>query len=107
MPTSISMADECKVKACDKKSRSKHCIKVFQLSDTTCTPCYQLEVEGPVGPRHYHHDIIHHWYATELKERRRVLLSFSTNTMAEVIEKVRISRGIRLHFLQPTSLLKD
>ena len=103
-PTSISMEVDCKVKACEVQPKSKHC-KVFQLSDTT--PCYQLEVEGAVGPRHYHHDIIHHWYATELKDRRRVLLSFSTNTMAEVIEKVRISRGIRLHFLQPTSLLKD
>ena len=106
--TSIYMDTvECKLRNCNKPPECTNC-KVFKLSDTT--PCYQ---PAAVGPGHVQRDITTHWYATELKvetrewkDDTRVLLSFVTNTMAEVITKIRFSKKITLHFLQPKRLSK-
>ena len=106
--TSIYMDTvECKLRNCNKPPECSNC-KVFKLSDTT--PCYQ---PAAVGPGHVQRDITTHWYATELKvetrewkDDTRVLLSFVTNTMAEVITKIRFSKKITLHFLQPKRLSK-
>ena len=88
----VGMTGDCSIKSCT--IGTKHA-KTFTLSDTL--PCYQLGLEGGTG--HYHHEKDQHWYATEEKNGKRVLLSFVTNTMAEVIEKVKVSDNIYLHYL--------
>ena len=88
----VRMTADCCIKSCT--IRTKYA-KYFTLSDTL--PCYKLGLEG--RSEHYHHDKLQHWYATEEKNGKRVLLSFVTNTMAEVIEKVKVSEKIYLHYL--------
>ena len=88
----VRIKDNCSIKSCT--IGTGHSI-TFTLSDTL--PCYQLGLEGGTG--HYHHDKLQHWFATEEKNGKRVLLSFVTNTMAEVIEKVKVSEKMYLHYL--------
>ena len=88
----VHMMADCSIKSCT--IGTKHAT-TFTLSDTL--PCYQLGLEGGTG--HYHHDKLQHWFTTEEKYGKRVLLSFVTNTMAEVIDKVKVSENIHLHNL--------
>ena len=90
----IHMASNCGFKDCILESKYG---KAFKLTDTI--PCYQLGVEGSTIS-HYHHDKVFHWYGTEEKKGERVMISFVTNTMAEVIERVRASENIHLQFLE-------
>ena len=89
----IHMGADCRFKDCILESKHS---KTFKLTDTI--PCYQLGVEGWTNV-HYHHDKVFHWYGTEEKKGERVMISFVTNTMAEVIERVRASDNIHLHYL--------
>ena len=72
--------------------------KMFKLTDTI--PCYQLGVEGMPNIVHYHHEEVVHWYGSEEQKGERVMMSFVTNTMAEVIERVRASENVRLYHLK-------
>ena len=89
----IHMGADCMFKDCILESKHS---KTFKLTDTI--PCYQLGVEGLTNV-HYHHNKVFHWYGTEEKKGERVMISFVTNTMAEVIESVRASDNIYLHYL--------
>ena len=95
----IHMSGDCTFKDCILESKHG---KTFKLTDTI--PCYQLGVEG-TNSHHYHHDKVFHWYGTvKEKKGKRVMISFVTNTMAEVIERVRASENIRLHHLKLNDL---
>ena len=89
----IVMAADCRFEDCIIESKHG---KTFKLTDTI--PCYQLGVEGGANA-HYHHDKVFHWYGTEEKKGERVMVSFVTNTMAEVIERVGASEKIHLYSL--------
>ena len=88
------MTADCWLKDCFLKSLRG---TTFKLTDTI--PCYQLGVEE-LTDVHYHHDKVFHWYGTEEKEGERVMISFVTNTMAEVIERVETSEEIHLYSLE-------
>ena len=90
----ILMSSDCRFKDCIIESEHG---TTFKLTDTI--PCYQLGVEGGANV-HHHHDKVFHWYGTEEKKGERVMISFVTNTMAEVIERVGASDNIYLHFLK-------
>ena len=87
----ILMSSGCRFKDCIIESKHG---KTFKLTDTI--PCYQLGVEGMTDV-HYHHDKVVHWYGTEEKKGQRVIISFVTNTMAEIIERVGASEKVQLH----------
>ena len=90
----LHMVADCRFKDCILESEHG---TTFKLTDTI--PCYQLGVEG-VANAHYHHDKVFHWYGTEEKKGERVMISFVTNTMAEVIERVGASEKIHLYSLE-------
>ena len=69
---------------------------IFQLSDNFHG--YQLGVEEP-GDDHYHHDIIKHYYAIELVGGHWILLSLVSNTLEEVLDKIKDSKDFRLDYL--------
>ena len=93
----IFMAGDCTFKDCIFESKHG---KIFGLTDTI--PCYQLGVEGGTWSTdvHYHHDRVVHWYGREENKGESVMMSFVTNTMAEVIERVRASKNVRLYHLK-------
>ena len=86
--------DNCIVRGCGNSSKL---LATLQLSDTI--PWYQL---GMKGCQHvngdYHHDKIKHWYATEEKKGKRVLISFVTNSLSKLLEKVNRSKDIEIYF---------
>ena len=69
---------------------------IFQLSDNFHG--YQLGVEEP-GYDHYHHDIIKHYYAREYVGGHWILLSFVSNSLEEVLDKIKDSPYFVLHYL--------
>ena len=89
--------DNCIVNGCGNSSKL---LATLQLSDTI--PCYQLGIEGWEGCQHvngdYHYDKIKHWYATEEKKGKRVLISFVTNSLSKLLEKVNRSKDIEIYF---------
>ena len=68
----------CKIRGCGLPN---HCIL---LKLRNAIPCYHLGAESSIDWYHYHHDKVHHWYATEEKQGQRVLLSLVTKNFNTV-----------------------
>ena len=83
----------CNVDGCNLTTNHR---TIFQLSDNFHG--YQLGVEEP-GDDHYHHDIIKHYYAREVVGGHCILLSFVSNTLEEVLDKIKDSPYFELHYL--------
>ena len=83
----------CNVDGCNLTTSHR---TIFQLSDNFHG--YQLGVEGP-GDDHYHHDRIKHYFADEYVGGRWILLSFVSNTLEEVLDKIKDSKNVTLNYL--------
>ena len=90
------LEEVCTVKGC---TLPNHCT-VLKLHDAM--PCYQLGAENSTDGYHYHHDKVHHWYATEEKQGQRVLLSLLTNNFNTVIKKVTAAKSFQIHYFHST-----
>lgn len=91
-------SESCVMEGCTKKGG--HVI-VFKLSPGS--PCYKLG-EGLNenildGDHHFHHDLLRHFYATEEVDGKRVLLSLVTNSRKDVIDRIRDSKNVHIHYL--------
>lgn len=85
--------DVCLINGCCETS--DHTIGL-KLRDAI--PCYELGVEGRCG-RHYHHEKIKHFYATKEVEGKRVLVSFVTKSLAEVLDEMIDATAIEINYL--------
>ena len=86
----------CRIKGC---TLPNHGI-VLKLHNAI--PCYQLGAENSTDGYHYHHDKVHHWYATEEKKGQCVSLSPVTNNFNTVIKKVTASKAFQIHYFHST-----
>ena len=86
----------CRIKGCTLPNHS------IVLKLHNAIPCYQLGAEYQTDGYHYHHDKVHHWYATEEKQGQRVLLSLVTNNFNTVIKKVTAAKAIQIHYFHST-----
>ena len=92
----------CRIKGCTLPD----CFTLLKLRNDI--PCYQLGAECSNSIDysnynvHYHHDKVHHWYATEEKQGQHVLLSLITNNFNTVIKKVTAAKAIQIHCLYST-----
>ena len=86
----------CPIKGCTLPNHS------IVLKLHNAIPCYQHGAECPTDGHHYHHDKVHHWYATEEKRGQGVLLSLVTNNFNTVIKKVKAAKAIQIHYFYST-----
>ena len=86
----------CRIKGCTLPNHS------IVLKLHNAIPCYQLGAEYQTDWDHYHHDKVHHWYATEEKQGQRVLLSLVTNNFNTVLKKVKAAEAIKIHVFYST-----
>ena len=84
----------CNVDGCNLTTSHR---TIFQLSDNFHG--YQLGVEEP-GDQHYHHDRIKHYFANLQNPLGPwIMLSFVSNTLEEVLDKIKDSKYFELHYL--------
>ena len=86
----------CPIKGCTLPNHS------IVLKLHNAIPCYQIGAEDGADGYHYHHDKVHHWYATEEKRGQGVLLSLVTNNFNTVIKKVKAAKAIQIHYFYST-----
>lgn len=95
---SLPIVRVCSVPNCNNRPFKESYNFYFRLVDEL--PCYEvIPTHDSEKVRHYKENKTKHWYATEEIAGRRVLISFVTNTKAEVIDIIRNAENVLLYYM--------